>query len=103
MVAYYKQMAAKLGMDPPAAPRAPRWRYGDAMKEIAAKMKDMKGYPVRSALTIQLAGAVLTPEQQAELERRRPRAAGRGGRKKKKGRGEGCRSPGQRGPVARER
>lgn len=69
--AYYKQLAAKLGMDPQLkrAAGAAMAMYGDAMKEIAAKMKDMKGYPVRSTLTIQL-GAVLTPEQQAELEKK---------------------------------
>lgn len=70
--AYYKQLAAKLGMDPQLqrAAGAAMAMYGDAMKEIAAKMKDMKGYPVRSTLTVQL-GAVLTPEQQAELEKKK--------------------------------
>lgn len=69
--AYYKRMAEKLGLDPQVqrAAGAAMAQYGDAMKQIAVKLKDLKGYPVRSTLTITM-GAVLTPAQQAELEKK---------------------------------
>ena len=61
--AYYRRMAEKLGMDPQVQRMAgaATAMYGDALKEAAAKMKDMKGYPVRSTLTITM-GAVLSPD-----------------------------------------
>ena len=72
MQAYYRRMADKLGMDPQLqrTAGAAMAMYGDGIKELAAKMKDMKGYPVRSTLTIQM-GAVLSPAEQAELEKKK--------------------------------
>jgi hypothetical protein len=67
---YYKEFAEKMGIDPElqrmgAAAMA---MYGNAIRKMADALKDLHGYPVRSTMTIET-GAVLTPEQQAELEK----------------------------------
>lgn len=83
--AYYKQFAVKMGLDPQVqrAAGAAMAMYGDAIREAAAKMKDMKGVPVRSTLTITL-GDVLTPEQQEELAKQQAAAQQTAAEEKKK-------------------
>lgn len=70
--AYYKRFAEKMGMDPQfqAMARGMMSQYRGGLKELAEKLKDMKGYPVRSTLTMQM-GATLTPEQQAKMDKAR--------------------------------
>ena len=73
--AYYRQMAEKLGLDPMVQQmgRAAIGMYGNAIREMAEKMKDLRGYAVRSTMTIQ-GGPQLSAEQQADLEKRKAEA-----------------------------
>ncbi len=68
MLAYYRKFAEKLGVDPQIKAMAGGLmaQYGDGVKQLAAKMKDLKGYPVRSTMTMGL-DMGLTPEQQAQM------------------------------------
>ncbi len=70
--AYYRRFAEKMGLDPQMQRMASGMmaQYGDAMKQAAEKMKDLKGYPVRTIMTMTM-GAQLTPEQQAQMEKAR--------------------------------
>lgn len=69
MMAYYRRFAEKMGLDPQMQHMAGGMmsQYGDGLKKMAEKMKDMKGYPVRSTLTVQM-GPALTPDQQAQTQ-----------------------------------
>jgi len=68
--AYYRQFAEKLGIDPQMRSMGgmAMAMYGNAIRKLADEMKDLKGYPVRSTMTIET-GAKLSPEQQAEMEK----------------------------------
>jgi hypothetical protein len=72
VAAYYRRWAEKMGIDPQVRTMASSLMaaHGDAVKEIAAKMKDLKGVAVRSTMTMDM-GLGLTPEQQAELDKAR--------------------------------
>ena len=72
VAAYYRRWAEKMGIDPQVRTLASSLMaaHGDAVKEIAAKMKDLKGVAVRSTMTMDM-GLGLTPEQQAELDKAR--------------------------------
>jgi hypothetical protein len=74
---HQRLMAEKLGMDPELRRMggAVMGSYGEAFKEMAAKLKDLKGYPVRVILTIESGGPQLTPEQQAEMAQAQAQAA----------------------------
>ena len=68
MLAYHKKFAEKLGMDPQMQQmaRGIMSQYGDGVKQLAEKMKDLKGYPVRSTMTMGM-DMGLTPQQQAQM------------------------------------
>ena len=68
MLAYYRRFAEKLGVDPQIKQMAGGLmaEYGEGVKQLAEKMKDLKGYPVRSTMTMAL-DMGLTPEQQAQM------------------------------------
>lgn len=70
--AYYKRWAEKMGIEPQVRTMASALmaQHGDAVKQIAAKMKDLKGVAVRSTFTMELDDG-LTPAQKAELEKAR--------------------------------
>lgn len=72
VAAYYKRWAEKMGIEPQVRTMASALmaQHGDAVKQIAAKMKDLKGVAVRSTMTMEL-GNGLTPAQQAELDKAR--------------------------------
>lgn len=74
--AYYRRWAEKMGMDPQVRTMASSLMamHGDAVREIAAKMKDLKGVAVRSTMTMDM-DAGLTPEQQAQMDKARADAA----------------------------
>jgi hypothetical protein len=70
-IAFYRKYAEKMGLDPQMKQLSGLMaQYGDAFKQAAEKLKELKGYPVRSTVTIQF-GAQLTPEQQAQMEKAR--------------------------------
>jgi hypothetical protein len=54
MTEFGRRFAAKMGLDPQLASigGTVQRMYGGAMKELAARMKDLDGYPVRSTFTI---------------------------------------------------
>jgi hypothetical protein len=83
--AYHRRLAEKLGLDPQMQRMAvgAMAMYGDALKQMAEKLKDLKGYPVRSTLTMGMGGAQ-TPEQQAQAEKARAKAREAGAEQKKK-------------------
>jgi len=69
--AYYRRFAEKLGLDPQMQQLSGLLRqYQGALEKAAEKMKDLKGYPVRSTTTLQL-GAESAPEQQARMDKAR--------------------------------
>ncbi len=74
--AYYRRWGEKMGVDPQMKSMASGLMaaHGDAVKEIAAKLKDLKGVAVRSTMTMDM-GAGLTPEQQAEMDKARAEEA----------------------------
>jgi hypothetical protein len=73
-LAFYRRYAEKMGVDPQMQQVAGMMRqYGDALKQAAEKMKELKGYAVRSTVTMELAGG-LTPEQQAQMDKERAEA-----------------------------
>ena len=75
VAAFYRRYAEKMGFDPQVQNQFAGLarQYGDAMKQAAAKLKDLKGYPVRSTVTVSF-GAEATPEQQAQIEKSRTEA-----------------------------
>ncbi len=70
--AYYRRFAEKMGMDPQMQNMMGGMarQYGAGLKQMAEKMKEMKGYPVRSTMTMNM-GVTLTPEQQAQMDKAR--------------------------------
>ena len=66
MAAYHRKFAEKLGREVGMAPMADAARrmYGNGMKELATKLKDVEGFPIRSTFTIE---NVLSAENQAKL------------------------------------
>lgn len=70
VAAYYRRWAEKMGMDPQMRSMASSLMamHGDAVRQMAAKMKDLKGMAVRSTMTMDV-DAGLTPEQQAKLDK----------------------------------
>ncbi|MEQ1833348.1 MAG: hypothetical protein ABL977_09865 [Candidatus Eisenbacteria bacterium] len=70
--AYYKRWAEKMGLEPQVRTMASALmaQHGDAVRQIALKMKDLKGVAVRSTLTMEMDDG-LTPAQRAELEKSR--------------------------------
>ena len=75
VAAFYRRYAEKMGFDPQMQGQFAGLmrQYGDAVKQAADKLKDLKGYPVRSTVTMSL-GAEPTPEQQARIEKSRAEA-----------------------------
>lgn len=78
VAAFYRRYAEKMGFDPQVQNQFAGLarQYGDAVKQAAAKLKDLKGYPVRSTVTMSF-GAEPTPEQQAQIEKSRTEAQAR--------------------------
>ena len=76
VLAYYRRMAEKLGLDPEIQRMGSvaMAQYGNAMRELAAKMKDLKGYPVRSTLTIE-SDSTLSAQRQADMNKARTETA----------------------------
>lgn len=62
-----RKYAEKLGLDRSLSgvPAMARAMYGNGMKEMATKLRDVKGWPVRSTFTIE--GPQATPEQQKAM------------------------------------
>lgn len=75
VTAFYRRYAERMGLDPQMQNQFAGLlrRYGEAVKQAAGKLKDLKGYPVRSTVTMSL-GPQLTPEQQAQVEQSRAQA-----------------------------
>lgn len=72
--AYFRKFAEKMGLDPQMRQMSGLMaQYGDALKQAADKLKDLKGYPVRSTVTM-LMGPEATPEQQAQMNKARAEA-----------------------------
>lgn len=78
VVAFYRKYAERMGFDPQVQNQFAGLmaQYGEAVKQAAAKLKDLKGYPVRSTVTLSF-GAEPTPEQQARIEKSRAEAEAR--------------------------
>jgi hypothetical protein len=55
LAAYYRRLADAMGIEQQFAGMSlmARRMYGNAMKEMAAKFKDVKGYAIRSAFTVE--------------------------------------------------
>ena len=72
VTAYYRRWAEKMGLDPQLQSMVGGFMatHGDAVREMAAKMKDLKGVAVRSTMTMEMGGG-LTPEQQAQMDKTR--------------------------------
>jgi len=71
MAEFGRRFAAKMGLDPQLSNIAGTVQrmYGGAMKELAAKMKDLDGYPVRSTFTIDgSSGAAAAQGQESVAE-----------------------------------
>jgi len=69
--AYYRKFAEKMGLDPQMRQMSGLMaQYADAFKQAADKLKDLKGYPVRSTVSM-LMGPERTPEQQAQMDKAR--------------------------------
>lgn len=85
VTAFYRRYAEKMGFDPQMQHQFAGLmaQYGDALKQAAEKTKDLKGYPVRSTVTVSF-GAELTPEQQAQVEKSRAEAQARRAEEKTK-------------------
>jgi hypothetical protein len=66
MKAYHTRFAEKMGLGAEASGISPmaQQMYGKGMKEMMAKLKDVKGYPVKSTFTIE---SPTTPEQQQAM------------------------------------
>lgn len=75
VTAFYRRYAEKMGFDPQMQHQFAglMHQYGEAVKQAAGKMKDLKGYPVRSTVTMSF-GAEPTPEQQAQTDKARAEA-----------------------------
>lgn len=72
--AFFRKYAEKMGLDPQMRQMAGLMaQYGDALEQAAEKLKELKGYPVRSTVTLFL-GAETTPEQQAQMDKARAKA-----------------------------
>ncbi len=72
MSAYYRLWAEKMGLDPQLQRmgRAMAGPYAAGFKQMAEKLKDIKGTPVRSTVTIDIdAAAGMTPAQKADMEK----------------------------------
>jgi hypothetical protein len=71
MTAYYKLFAEKMGasMDMAGVNAMAQQMYGGAMKELAAKMKDLGGFPVRSTFTIEGSSAMAEAQKQSAQAR----------------------------------
>ncbi len=82
--AFYRRMGEKLGMDPAVQRFAvgAMAMYRDAVKQIAEKMKEMKGYPVRSTLTMGMGAPATTAAATPQAETDKARAAREEERKK---------------------
>ena len=85
VTAYYRKWGEKMGLDPQMQSMASGLMAGhaDAIREMAAKMKDLKGVPVRSTMTMDMGGG-MTPEQQAEMDKARAEHAKKGAEDKQK-------------------
>jgi hypothetical protein len=72
VTAYYRRWGEKMGIDPQMRSMASGLMagHGDAVREMAAKMKDLKGVAVRSTMTMDMGGG-MTPEQQAQMDKAR--------------------------------
>lgn len=73
MQAYYRAFSEKLGLDAQAQSlmNGMMSQYRDAVKQLAEKMKEMRGTPVRTTLTMDMTGGNLTPEQKARMDKAR--------------------------------
>lgn len=82
MAGFSRRFAAKMGLDPQLSNigGTVQQMYGGAMKELAARMKDLDGYPVRSTFTIDgaagppAASGQETAARTAEREREKAQA-----------------------------
>jgi len=85
VVAFYRKYAEKMGFDPQVQNQFAGLmaQYGEAVKQAAERLKDLKGYPVRSTVTMTL-GAEPTPEQRARIEKSRAEAEARRAEEKSK-------------------
>ncbi len=80
--AFHRRMGEKLGLDPEVQRfgMGAMAMYRDAMKQLAEKMKEMKGYPVRTTLTVGMGPASATTtvapaaEQRAQADQARANA-----------------------------
>lgn len=72
VTSYYRQWAEKMGLDPQMQRmgRAMAGPYAAGFKQMAEKLKDLKGVPVRSTVTVDMdATAGMSPEQKAEMQK----------------------------------
>lgn len=72
--AYFRKFAEKMGLDPQMRQMSGLMaQYAGALEQAAEKLKELKGYPVRSTVTM-LMGPETTPEQQAQMDKARAEA-----------------------------
>lgn len=72
--AYFRKFAEKMGLDPQMRQMSGLMaQYAGALEQAAEKLKELKGYPVRSTVTM-LMGPEQTPEQQAQMDKARAEA-----------------------------
>jgi hypothetical protein len=71
VTAFYRRMGVALGIEREFANMSTMAQrmYGNAMKELAEKLKDLKGYPIRSTFTVETPPP--TAEQQAAMDKAR--------------------------------
>ena len=68
---YYKRYAAALGVDAqaPGVSAAAQRMYGNGLKELAAKLKDLDGFAVRSTFSISSVGSAEQAQQMEQAQR----------------------------------
>ncbi|MBI5711426.1 MAG: hypothetical protein HZC42_14165 [Candidatus Eisenbacteria bacterium] len=68
LTAFYRKFSEKLGLDQTMSGISPvaRRMYGNAMKEMASKLKGLEGWPVKSTFTIERTQLAAAAEAQAQ-------------------------------------
>jgi hypothetical protein len=86
MTAYYKLFAEKMGLDMESSgiSSMAQRMYGNGMKEMAAKLKDLGGFPVRSTFTIEGPSGTAEARQQAAAGQEAQQAQAAAGHEKEK-------------------
>ncbi len=84
LMAFYRRFSEKLGLDMTMSGISPMARrmYGNAMKEMASKLKGLEGWPVKSTFTVEGAQVAAAAEAQAQSAAAAQSEAAKAGRAK---------------------